>query len=38
MVAHTVSVEFDDEALSLDEIIRALADAGYTVPDHAKVP
>ena len=34
---HTVTVEFDDEKLSIDSIIQALAEAGYTVPSHSKV-
>jgi len=33
MSAHTVTVEFDDEATSLDAIVQALAKAGYTVPE-----
>lgn len=37
MDAHTVTVRFDDDELSLDEIIRALGVAGYSVPSHAMV-
>jgi copper chaperone CopZ len=37
MDAHTVTVGFDDDDLSVDTIIAALMDAGYTVPKHAKV-
>ena len=37
MGAHTVTVAFDDDVLSVDTIIGALMDAGYTVPDHTKV-
>ena len=36
MDAHTVTVQFDDDELSLDEIIQALGDAGFSVPSHAK--
>jgi copper chaperone CopZ len=38
MDAHTITVEFDDDDLSLEQIIEALGNAGYTVPDHTKVP
>ncbi|MBW2286637.1 MAG: heavy-metal-associated domain-containing protein [Deltaproteobacteria bacterium] len=38
MDTHTVTVQFDDDELSIDEIIGALGDAGYTVPSHAKIP
>jgi copper chaperone CopZ len=38
MDAHTVSVQFDDDELSIEEIIQALGDAGYSVPSHAKIP
>jgi copper chaperone CopZ len=38
MDAHTVTVEFDDDELSIEEIVKALGDAGYTVPSHAKIP
>ena len=34
---HTVTVEFDDEKLSLDSIVQALNEAGYTVPKHTQV-
>jgi copper chaperone CopZ len=37
MDAHTVTVEFDDEELAVDEIIQTLGKAGYTVPEHTKV-
>lgn len=33
MTAHTVTVSFDDEAVSLDDIVAALNQAGYTVAD-----
>ena len=36
MKAHTVTVSFDDEQVSLDAIVEALNGAGYTVPDHRK--
>jgi copper chaperone CopZ len=32
MRSHTVTVTFDDEVTSLDAIISALGEAGYTVP------
>ena len=32
-----MTVRFDDEAVSLDEIVGALNQAGYTVPEHRKV-
>lgn len=38
MNAHTVTVSFDDEELSLDQVITALNDAGYTVPAHRQSP
>jgi copper chaperone CopZ len=38
MDTHTVTVQFDDDELSLEEIIRALGDAGYSVPSHATIP
>ena len=38
MDEHTVTVEFDDEQLSIDDIIRALSDAGYTVPEYSRAP
>jgi hypothetical protein len=38
MDAHTLSVEFDDDDLDVDDIIQALGQAGYTVPGHSKVP
>jgi copper chaperone CopZ len=38
MYEHTVTVEFDDEQLSIDNVIRALNDAGYTVPEYSRAP
>lgn len=38
MDAHTLTVTFDDEKLSLDEVVAALNQAGYTVPDQRRVP
>jgi copper chaperone CopZ len=38
MNLHTVTVEFDDEQVSLEDIIHALNEAGYTVPDHSRTP
>ena len=34
MSEHTLTVEFDDDDLSIEEIIRTLNEAGYTVPDY----
>jgi len=36
MNAHTVTVRFDDDEVSLDDIVGALNKAGYTVPDYRK--
>ncbi len=36
MREHTVTVEFDDEKLSIDAVVKALNEAGYTVPSHAR--
>jgi len=33
MNAHTVTVSFDDDAASLDDIVKALNGAGYTVSE-----
>ena len=38
MEDHTVTVAFDDEKLSVDDVIRALNEAGYTVPRYSKTP
>jgi copper chaperone CopZ len=38
MDLHTVTVEFDDEELAIEDIISALNAAGYTVPDYARAP
>ena len=37
MNEHTLTVEFDDEKLSLDRIVQTLNEAGYTVPKHTQV-
>ena len=37
MRAHTVTVTFDDEEVSMQDILGALNDAGYTVPDYRQV-
>ena len=37
MNAHTLTVAFDDEKTSLDTIVKALGNAGYTVPDKKKL-
>ena len=34
---HTLTVEFDDEKLSVGDIVRVLNEAGYTVPRHSQV-
>ena len=34
MNANTVTVVFDDEQVTPDDIIRALAEAGYAVPSY----
>ncbi len=31
-----MTVEFDDEEVSLDQIIQSLNEAGYTVPKRSK--
>ena len=36
MTEHTVTVAFDDEELSVDQIVSALNQAGYSVPSYAK--
>jgi copper chaperone CopZ len=33
---HTVTVAFDDDQLSIEEVIQALNKAGYSVPDYEK--
>ena len=37
MNEHTLTVRFDDEKLTLEMIVAALNEAGYTVPDYTKV-
>ena len=37
MQAHTVTVTFDDEEVSMQEVLGALNDAGYTVPDYRRL-
>lgn len=34
MNQHTVSVTFDDEKLSIDDVVTALTRAGYAVPEY----
>ncbi|MCZ6568769.1 MAG: heavy-metal-associated domain-containing protein [Deltaproteobacteria bacterium] len=36
MNAHTITVAFDDEELSVDAIVQTLNQAGYTVPGYTK--
>jgi copper chaperone CopZ len=38
MNAHTVIVEIDDQKTSIDEVIHALNEAGFTVPKYSKNP
>ena len=38
MDAHTLTVTFDDEELSLDDVVAALNRVGYTVPGHRRLP
>ena len=33
---HTVTVAFDDDQLAIDEVIQALNQAGYSVPEYEK--
>ena len=37
MSEHTVTVEFDDDEISVDDVILVLNKAGYTVPGHSKL-
>jgi len=37
MRGHTVTVTFDDEEVSMQDILGALNDAGYTVPDYRQI-
>lgn len=36
MEAHTLTVNFDDEKASVDDMVSALNKAGYTVPSYKK--
>ncbi len=36
MNEHTVTVAFDDEKSSVEAIVRALNDSGYTVPRYER--
>ncbi len=38
MSAHTLTVEFDDEQVSLDQIVQSLNEAGYSVAKRSKQP
>ncbi len=33
---NTVTVAFDDENASIDDVVKALNDAGYMVPEYSK--
>ena len=37
MQTHTVTVTFDDEVVSMQDVLGALNDAGYTVPDYRRL-
>ena len=37
MSEHTVTVDFDDDVLTIAEIVQALNNAGYTVPKYNKI-
>lgn len=37
MNANTVTVSFDDEEITVDDIVAALGSAGYAVPGKTKV-
>ena len=37
MRAHTVTVTFDDDLVSMQDVLRALSDVGYTVPEYRQV-
>ena len=36
MNSHTMTVRFDDEEVSLADVLQALNQAGYTVPSYEK--
>ncbi|MAI24537.1 MAG: hypothetical protein CMN75_00765 [Spirochaeta sp.] len=36
MNKHTLTVQFDDEKASVDQVVTALGKAGYTVPSYQK--
>ena len=38
MNTHTVTVEFDDDEASIDDVIQALSEAGYSVPKYTRAP
>jgi copper chaperone CopZ len=38
MNKHTLTVQFDDEKASVDQMVKALGKAGYTVPSFQKSP
>jgi copper chaperone CopZ len=37
MNANTLSVVFDDSSISIEDVVTALADAGYAVPSYSPV-
>lgn len=37
MNAHTVTVVFDDAETSIDAVVTALGNAGYTVPSYTQI-
>ena len=36
MNEHTLTVTFDDDHVAVDDVVKALGEAGYTVPTHAQ--
>lgn len=36
MATHTVTVDFDDEEVSVTDVVTALVGAGYAVPSYEK--
>ncbi|MFT5443968.1 MAG: copper chaperone CopZ [Myxococcota bacterium] len=37
MNTNTVNVVFDDEKTTIEDVVKALASAGYAVPDYSAV-
>jgi copper chaperone CopZ len=36
MTQHTVTISFDDDKLSVDQVVQALNGAGYSVPSYTE--